>query len=313
MLAVVCPGQGAQKPGFLNSWLEIPAFAKTLRELSTACDMDLETYGTTADEQTIKDTAIAQPLLVASAIASAHVLFEPDGAFAPDVLAGHSVGEIAAATLAGVLTPEQAMRFIQVRAEGMAKASAATPSSMAACVGGDHDEILSAIDSLGLTPANVNGGGQIVAAGSIGALDTLAHNPPERTRVIPLAVAGAFHTEFMSSAVAPLSTVAEEITPRDPQITLLSNAHGQSVSQGTDYLALLVQQVTQPVRWDKCQSTMVARGVTGLLELCPGGTLTGIAKRAMRGVEVFAVKTADDLTSAKEFITRHATTTSDTQ
>ncbi|MDN6174205.1 MAG: ACP S-malonyltransferase [Brevibacterium sp.] len=301
MLAITCPGQGAQKSGFLSSFLELDAFAAQIDELSAASGIDLRRHGTESDDETIKDTALAQPLLVASAIACSAEL----GAKA-DYVAGHSVGEIAAAQIAGVLSPADAMRFVAVRATGMAAAAAQTPTGMSAVIGGEPDDVLAALDAAGLTPANVNGGGQTVAAGSMENLEKLAENPPERARVIPLPVAGAFHTEYMASATEDLATTASALEITDPSTDILSNSDGTVVTTGQDYVDRLVRQVTNPVRWDLCQETLLNAGITGMIELVPGGTLTGIARRAMKGVETFAIKSAADLDGAREFAAAHA-------
>ncbi|MDN5832666.1 MAG: ACP S-malonyltransferase [Brevibacterium sp.] len=301
MLAITCPGQGAQKSGFLSSFLELDAFAAQIDELSAASGIDLRRHGTESDDETIKDTALAQPLLVASAIACSAEL----GAKA-DYVAGHSVGEIAAAQIAGVLSPADAMRFVAVRATGMAAAAAQTPTGMSAVIGGEPDDVLAALDAAGLTPANVNGGGQTVAAGSMENLEKLAENPPERARVIPLLVAGAFHTEYMASATEDLATTASALEITDPSTDILSNSDGTVVTTGQDYVDRLVRQVTNPVRWDLCQETLLNAGITGMIELVPGGTLTGIARRAMKGVETFAIKSAADLDGAREFAAAHA-------
>lgn len=306
MLVTACPGQGAQKAGFLSSWLRLPGFAASLDELAEAAGIDLVTHGTVSGDATITDTAVAQPLLVASAIASYREIFDAAGApLRTDVVAGHSVGEIGAAQIAGILSPADAMRLVQVRGTAMAEAAAAAPSGMAAVVGGDPEQVLEAIAAAGLEPANVNGGGQTVAAGSEEAIAAFAENPPERARVIPLKVAGAFHTSFMGTATEAVAKAAGTITPADPALPILTNSDGSAVSSGQAYIDLLVSQVTNPVRWDLCQATLLEMGVTGILELVPGGTLTGLAKRAMKGVEVFAVKNADDVEGAREFVRAH--------
>ena len=304
MLVTACPGQGAQKAGFLSSWLELPGFASTLDTLAEAAGIDLRTHGTTSDDATITDTAVAQPLLVASAIAAHAEIF--GDALSTDIVAGHSVGEIGAAAIAGVLTHQDAMRLVSARGTAMAAAAAAAPSGMAAVVGGEPDDVLRAIADAGLEPANVNGGGQTVAAGAQDRIEAFAANPPERARVIPLKVAGAFHTSFMAPASEAVAEVAATMQPADPAITILTNADGTPVGSGADYLRLLVSQVTNPVRWYLCQQTLIQAGVTGILELVPGGTLTGLAKRAMKGVEVFPVKSADDIDGAREFVRAHS-------
>lgn len=301
MLAITCPGQGAQKTGFLSSFLELDTFSAQIDELSTASGIDLRLHGTESDDETIKDTAVAQPLLVASAIACAAEL-----GVSPAVVAGHSVGEIAAAQIAGVFTPDDAMRFVKVRADGMAAAAATTPTGMSAVVGGQPEDVLAAIEAAGASPANVNGGGQTVAAGSLDALESLAENPPERARVISLAVAGAFHTEYMAAATDDLAAASSAMEVSDPTVSILSNSDGTAVETGREYVDRLVRQVTNPVRWDLCQETLLSAGVTGMIELVPGGTLTGIARRAMKGVETFAIKSAADLDGAREFAAAHA-------
>lgn len=306
MLAIVCPGQGSQTPGFLAPWLELDGTRDLLASLSDAAGVDLIRHGTESDEETIKDTAVAQPLIVAAGLVAAAAL-EADAA-APEstVVAGHSVGEITAAAVTGVLSPAEALSLVRVRATGMARAAAATPTGMAAVVGGDQDEVLAAIEAAGLTPANVNGAGQIVAAGPAEALGALAGSAPARARVIPLKVAGAFHTEHMRPAVDNLATHVAGLSPSDPRLPLLSNRDGETVESGTDVLARIVDQVTRPVRWDLCMATMAARQVTGVLELLPGGTLTGLAKRGLKGTAQLAVKTPEDLDAARAFLAEHS-------
>ncbi|WP_152364510.1 ACP S-malonyltransferase [Microlunatus speluncae] len=307
MLAIVAPGQGAQSPGFLNPWLEESRFAAGLSKLSEVSGTDLAHYGTEADADTIRDTAIAQPLLVAAGLLAAAELF-PDPAQAYPrigVVAGHSVGEITAAAGVGVISSEQAMVFVAERGQAMAAASAARPTSMTAVIGGKPDEVLAAIERHGLTPANNNGSGQIVAAGTTEQLAALAGDPPPRARLIPLSVAGAFHTVHMEPAVARLAELASGIATQDPRTRLLSNADGQVVGDGREVLDRLVRQVAAPVRWDLCLEAMAGLGVTGLLELPPAGTLTGIAKRNLKGVELFALNTPDQLAEARAFIDQH--------
>jgi len=308
VLAIVAPGQGAQTPGFLAPWLELPSFATRLGWLSTVANIDLTHNGTEADAETIRDTAVAQPLLVAAGLLAALELFPSpaDGVRRTGVVAGHSVGEITAAAAVGVLTGEQAMVLVRERGLGMAEASALTPTTMAAVVRGDAGEVLAAIEAAGCTPANNNGSGQIVAAGTVEQIEALKANPPKGARVVPLSVAGAFHTEHMRVGQERLARLAPAITTHDPRVPLLSNADGEAVASGREYLARLVAQITRPVRWDLCMETMVQMGVTGLLELPPAGTLTGIAKRNMSGVEVFALNTPDQLAEARLFVERHS-------
>lgn len=307
MLAIVAPGQGSQTPGFLSPWIAEPAFAERLRWLSAVSGMDLAEYGTSADAETIRDTSVAQPLLVAAGLVTALELFpHPADAYgAIGVAAGHSVGEITAAAGVGILTAEQAMVLVRERGNAMARASAATPTSMTAVVGGNRDEVVAKILEHGLTAANDNGRGQIVAAGTTKQLAALAGDPPERARLVDLNVAGAFHTEHMRPAVQHLSHLAGAISTHDPRTRLLSNSDGQVVQHGQDMLRRLVQQVAAPVRWDLCMATMTDLGVTGLLEMPPAGTLTRIAKRNLGGIEVFALNTPDQLPEAADFVRRH--------
>src|SRR5215218_3203399 len=307
MLVIVAPGQGAQTPGLLRPWLTESTFADRLNWLSAVSSLDLRHYGTDADAETIRDTAIAQPLLVASGLLVALELFpHPADAFPYiGVAAGHSVGEITAAAGVGVLSAEQAMVLVRERGRAMAAASAVSPTSMTAVVGGDPDDVLAALAEHGLTAANHNGTGQIVAAGTTEQLAALAAAPPRRARLVPLSVAGAFHTVHMEPAVAHLAGLARAITTHDPRTRLLSNVDGQVVHDGREVLRRLVGQVASPVRWDLCLAAMADLGVTGLLEMPPAGTLTGIAKRNLKGVELFALNTPDQLEEAMEFVRRH--------
>ncbi len=308
VLAVVCPGQGAQTPGMLSPWLEVPGLSDRLERYATITGLDLRAHGTVSDADTIRDTAIAQPLIVAASLLSLHAIFPADEQRATDVAvtAGHSVGEFAAAVVAGVLTDEQALALVRERGGAMAAAAAVTPTGMSAVLGGDPTAVISRLSELGLTPANVNGGGQVVAAGALDALAALTAEPPAKARVIPLQVAGAFHTAYMASAVEHVAALAEATTPRDAAIDLLSNADGQVVRDGREALTRLVAQIANPVRWDLCQERLAGLGVTGMIELAPGGVLAGLAKRTLRGVETVAVKTPEDLEAAADLIARHA-------
>lgn len=307
MLVIVAPGQGAQTPGFLQPWLEDPTFASRLDWLSTVAGLDLAHYGTEADADTIRDTRIAQPLLVATGLVAVLELF-PHPADAYELVgavAGHSVGEIAAAVGARVITAEQAMVLVRERGNAMAEAAAVTPTGMTAVLGGDREEVLAAIDKHGLTAANDNGPGQIVAAGTMEQLAAFAEEPPAKARLMPLSVAGAFHTHHMEPAVGHLAGLARSVSVHDPRTRVISNRDGKVVHDGRDVLARIVGQIASPVRWDLCMETMEDLGVTGILEMPPAGTLTGIAKRALKGVETFALKTPDQLDAAREFCARH--------
>ena len=304
MLVVVAPGQGAQSPGFLAPWLAVDGVAARLDWLSAVAQVDLTAHGTTSDADTIRDTAVAQPLLVAAGLV-AHGALDADMGGA-SIVAGHSVGEITAAVLAGVLTPEQAMVLVRERGRAMADAAAAEPTSMTAVLGGSPDDVTRAIAENGLTAANVNGAGQVVAAGTTAQLAALAENPPAKARLRPLTVAGAFHTEHMRPAVARLRSLSAGMSVGDPRRMLLSNRDGAVVPTGRDALDRLVGQVSTPVRWDLCMATMADLGVTGLLELAPAGTLTGLARRGLPGVATFALSTPDQLDDARTFVADHA-------
>ncbi len=306
MLVIVCPGQGSQKPGFLSPWLELPGFRDRLQWLSAAADIDLVAHGTTSDEATIKDTAVAQPLIVGAGIASLLSLFGEQADFDQvSATAGHSVGEITAAAAAGVLSVEQAMVFVRERGKGMAAASAVAPTGMSAVMGGDPAEVSAVLERHGLTPANMNGAGQVVAAGTLEQLAALTADPPAKTRVIPLSVAGAFHTHHMGSAVDTLEGYARAMSTHDASVPLVSNRDGQCITSGAEVLGRLVSQVRNPVRWDRCMETFVQMGVTGLIEIPPAGTLVGLAKRGMRGVETLALREPGDLGKAREMIATH--------
>ncbi|MBA2559576.1 MAG: acyltransferase domain-containing protein [Propionibacteriales bacterium] len=307
MLVIAAPGQGAQAPGFLAPWLDEPHFTDRLNWLSAVGGLDLAHYGTVADAETIRDTAVAQPLLVASSMLAALSLFpHPADAFGRiGGVAGHSVGEIAAAAGAGVISAEQAMVFVRERGRAMASASAARATGMTAVLGGDRDEVLQSLERHGLTAANDNGAGQLVAAGTLEQLQRLGDEPPTKARLVPLSVAGAFHTEHMLPAVDVLARLARAVSTRDTRTRLISNRDGQVVHSGQEVLRRLVEQVSTPVRWDLCMQTMADLGVTGLLEMPPAGTLTGIAKRQLKGVETFALKTPDQLDDARDFVERH--------
>lgn len=307
MLVIVAPGQGAQTPGFLVPWLEDPVFAARFEWLSTVAGLDLVHYGTDADADAIRDTRIAQPLLVATGLVAALNLFpHPGDAFEKiGAVAGHSVGEITAAVGARVLTAEQAMVLVRERGSAMATASAATPTGMTAILGGDRDEVLAALTRHGLTAANDNGPGQVVAAGTLEQLEALKADPPAKARLMPLSVAGAFHTHHMEPAVGHLAALARSISTHDPRTRVISNRDGQIVHDGREVLKRLVGQIASPVRWDLCLESMEDLGVTGILEMPPAGTLTGIAKRALTGVETFALKTPDQLDDARAFVEKH--------
>ena len=302
MKVLACPGQGSQTPGFIGSWIDFEPFREAFSRLTFFSGIDLESHGLFSDADTIRDTAIAQPLIVAASIASAHEL-DSDSL---DGVAGHSVGEVAALAIAGVLSEEDAMRLVVKRGQEMAKAAAKTSTSMAAVLGGEQTEVLTALQQRGLYPANFNGGGQIVAAGQTELIQDLVANGIAGSRVVQLQVAGAFHTPFMQEAVDALAEFASTLSVQDPKIALWSNKDGRLVKSGSEALDLLVGQVANPVRWDLCMNAMQEAGVTGFVELAPGGALAGLAKRGMTDVEIVALKTRDNLAAAQELLSRNA-------
>jgi len=311
VLAVLAPGQGAQKPGMLTPWLELPGAESFFRWAGAIADADLLELGTAGDAEAIKDTAVTQPLVVAMSLFVARELGGLPGPVAHSphagrdvVITGHSVGELTAAALAGVLSVEAAIALTAVRGRAMARSCAQTPTGMSAVLGGEPDEVLAALERHGLTPANMNGGGQVVAAGSLDALAALKADPPTKARIVPLPVAGAFHTSYMASARAELEALVGGLSPADPSRLLLSNADGAAVSSGAEALSRLVSQVTSPVRFDACLSTLRDLGVTAALELAPAGALSGLAKREWKGadIEVLALSGPADLDRARDLI-----------
>ncbi|MFE5256040.1 ACP S-malonyltransferase [Streptomyces coelicoflavus] len=305
MLVLVAPGQGAQTPGFLTDWLALPGAADRVAAWSDAIGLDLAHFGTKADADEIRDTSVAQPLLVAAGILSAAALGDISEV-APGAVAGHSVGEITAAVFAGVLDDTAALSLVRRRGLAMAEAAAVTETGMSALLGGDPEVSAAHLEKLGLTPANVNGAGQIVAAGTMAQLAALSEDKPEGVRkVVPLKVAGAFHTHHMAPAVDKLAEAAKALTPTDPKVTYVSNKDGRAVASGAEVLERLVGQVANPVRWDRCMETFKELGVTALIEVCPGGTLTGLAKRALPGVRTLALKSPADLDAARELVAEH--------
>jgi len=304
MLAILAPGQGSQTPGFLAPWAEDASSKELIQHWSDLIDVDLLRLGTTADADEIRDTANAQPLLVAGALLGAARLFDGDTS-SISYVAGHSVGELAAAAMSGVISSDDAISLVRTRGIEMAKAAATANTGMSAVLGGERKVVVAALSALGLTPANENGAGQIVAAGSLDALAALAENPPAGARVRPLAVAGAFHTSVMQPAVSVLAEKVRALSPLNPKISILSNKDGAVIDSGEEVLARIVGQVAGPVRWDLCMNTLAALGVTGVIEMPPAGTLVGLVKRATPDVETFALKTPDDLVAAREFVAKY--------
>jgi [acyl-carrier-protein] S-malonyltransferase len=303
MICIACPGQGSQAPGFLSPWLEIPVFKEQIENASAVLGIDLVHYGTAADADAIRDTKIAQPLIVAAGIASYLTLKDSLGqALVVSATAGHSVGEITAAYVSGILDANNALKFVQRRGKEMADAAALEQSSMAAVVGGDNAAVLSHLKSVGLFAANYNGAGQVVAAGSKELIDALVATPPAGSRVVALQVAGAFHTSYMEPARPALADFATELNVQDPEISIWTNNDGSLVQSGQKFLDLMVNQVSNPVRWDKTMASMEGANVSMMIELLPAGALSGIAKRAMPNTVAIALKTPADLDKVAEAI-----------
>lgn len=289
-------------------WLDVPAFKQSIEAMQTAAGIDLISHGTVSDADTIRDTSVAQPLIVSAGVATLAALFNEAGKVSNQItgVAGHSVGEITAAVASGIFSAEEGIKFVKRRGDAMALAAGLEPTSMAAILGGDQEIVEARLAELGLEPANYNGGGQIVAAGATSAIGELQANGPAGSRVIPLQVAGAFHTRYMAPAVSALAEYASGLEAGDPRTKLWSNAGGRLVESGSEFVNLLVNQVKSPVRWDLCMSAMVDAGITALIEVAPAGTLTGLAKRSMPGVETLAIKTPENLDAALELIAKHA-------
>jgi [acyl-carrier-protein] S-malonyltransferase len=313
MLLIAAPGQGAQTPGFLSAWLELPGFADRLGAWSDLAGCDLIRCGTTASAEEIRDTAVAQPLLVAAAIAAAAELFGGLGHASrlAAAAAGHSVGELGAGAIAGVISPQDAMQLVRVRGLAMSRAAAAEATGMTAVLGGEQSDVLAAIEKHGLTAANINSAGQVVAAGTTAELAAFAADPPARAKLRPLSVAGAFHTRHMAPAVDALRAAGSAMTVSDPQLALLSNRDGAVVRTGADWMERIINQVSAPVRWDLCMKSMTSLGVSAFVELPPAGTLTGLARRALPGVQLIALKTPDDLQAARGLIAEHGQSDAD--
>jgi [acyl-carrier-protein] S-malonyltransferase len=302
VIVVVAPGQGSQTPGFLAPWLEDPAVRDRVGSWSEAIGVDLIEHGTNSDAETIKDTQLAQPLIVAAGLITADALLAEDRRALVGGVAGHSVGEFTAAAIAGVLEPTDALSLVGERGRAMAYAASLEPTGMSAVLGGDPDTVLDTIGAAGLAPANFNGGGQIVVAGPVDALAAFAENPPAKARVVPLSVAGAFHTHFMAPAVERVSPIAASTTVSDPSLPIWTNADGSLVEDGRQFVDLMVRQIASPVHWDAVMDSFVASNVSGIIELAPAGALVGLAKRGLRGTPTAAIRTPEDLPAAIELL-----------
>ncbi|WP_108251526.1 ACP S-malonyltransferase [Planctomonas deserti] len=306
MIVLACPGQGSQTPGFLSPWLEHDEYRGMVERFSEASGVDIARHGTESDADTIRDTAVAQPLIVAAGLLALEALLADGRRDRIAGIAGHSVGEITAAAGAGILGHTEAMTLVSERARAMAEAAALEPTGMSAVLGADEETLLARLAELGLEPANFNGGGQIVVAGALDALEALKAEPLPGSRVIPLQVAGAFHTRYMEPAKEALAAAAARVQPGTPDTTIWTNRDGSVVDDGQRFLDLVVGQVSSPVRWDRCMEAFAAAGVTGIVELAPAGALVGLARRGLKGLPTVAVKTPDDIPAALDLIDQHA-------
>ena len=298
VIVIVAPGQGSQTPGFLEPWLAEQRFRDQLAAMSDSVGIDLVAHGTTSDADTIRDTRVAQPLIVAAGLLTASALLADGRRDRIGGVAGHSVGEVTAAAVSGILSEHDAIAFVRERGQAMADAAALEPTGMSAVLGGDELALLERLAELDIQPANFNGGGQIVVAGALPALAEFAENPIAGTRVIPLQVAGAFHTRYMQPAVRGLELFAAGLDKHDPTIPIWTNRDGSRIESGNHFVELMVGQVSSPVRWDMAMASLAAAGVTGIIELAPAGALVGLAKRGLKGIPSVAVKTPDDLPAA---------------
>ena len=299
------PGQGSQTSGMYSTWITDTANKELIAKYSELIDLDLFHYGTSATQAEITATNIAQPLLTALAFMSFSKLEVNSNSNI--IYSGHSVGEFSAASLAGFYYDKTAMKLVNVRGKAMAEAAASNNATgMSAVLGGDKAEVIRHIEQFDLVPANVNSNGQIVASGLLSNLEKLSENPPASTKVRKLEVAGAFHSQFMKSAESELEKEFAQVEVTDSNSSFISNKDGQIIKDSSELKNRLITQITSPVRWDLCQAKMIELGVTGMLELAPAGVLTGIAKREMPGVELFAIKSPEDIPGAQAFIDKHA-------
>jgi [acyl-carrier-protein] S-malonyltransferase len=289
----------------LSSWLQDDESLTLVNQFSEICEINLLELGTTSDQSKVTATNNAQPLIASLAFLSAKKLTWEK--YQGIIFSGHSVGELSACSLAGFYSMQDAMQLVAVRGNAMAEAAMSSQATgMSAVLGGKKEDVIEHIQKYNLVPANVNSEGQIIASGLLTDLERLAENPPDSTKVRRLDVAGAFHSEFMKPAEAKLAQQFNQINLNKPRFRYISNKDGSVVTESSDLKNRLVSQISSPVRWDMCQATMKDLGVTGMLELAPGGVLTGIAKREMPGVERFAIKSPEDITAAQDFIDKHA-------
>lgn len=299
------PGQGSQTSGMYSTWITDTTNKELITKYSELIELDLFHYGTSASQAEITATNIAQPLLTALAFMSFGKLEVNSNTNI--IYSGHSVGEFSAASLAGFYSDENAMKLVSVRGKAMAEAAASNSTTgMSAVLGGDKAEVIKHIKQFDLVPANVNSNGQIVVSGLLTNLEKLSENPPASTKVRKLEVAGAFHSQFMKSAESELEKEFAQVEVTDSNSSFISNKDGQIVKDSFELKNRLITQITSPVRWDLCQAKMIGLGVIGMLELAPAGVLTGIAKREMPGVELFAIKSPEDIPGAQAFIDKHA-------
>jgi [acyl-carrier-protein] S-malonyltransferase len=306
LLAVVAPGQGSQSVGMLSPWVTDSKAKELVESWSSLISVDLLKLGQSGNAEEIKSTDNAQLLIfITSILSSLHLDFQnaKDGSI---IFAGHSVGEFAAYSIAGAFESDQALKIVARRGQSMlAATNAFSKTGMSAVLGGNKDEVISYLREFDLIPANINSNGQIIAAGTLENLDRLANTPLTGTRVRPLEVSAAFHTKYMEPAISQFKEIFNEIKINNSSQIILSNKNGEVLSNPVEIIENLINQVISPVRWDLCQAKMVDLGVTGMLELAPGGTLCGIAKKEIPSVETFAIKSPEDIQGANDFIRKH--------
>ena len=306
MLAVVAPGQGSQSVGMLSPWVTDSKDKELVDSWSSLISVDLLKLGQSGNSEEIKSTDNAQLLIFITSILSSLNLDLKNAKDQSIIFAGHSVGEFAAYSIAGTFEVDQALKIVARRGQSMlAATNAFSKTGMSAVLGGNNDEVISYLREFNLIPANINSNGQIIAAGTLENLDRLANTPPAGTRVRPLEVSAAFHTKYMEPAISRFKEIFRDLNTNSPSQIILSNKNGEELNKSTDIIENLINQVISPVRWDLCQAKMVELGVTGMLELAPGGTLCGIAKKEIPSVETFAIKSPEDIQSANDFIRKH--------
>lgn len=307
MLAIIAPGQGSQSQKMLENWLTDEKIKNYVDEISKALNFDFAYYGISAKEEEINQTQNTQPLLVLNALISFDKLNLNSLQSKRMVFAGHSVGEIVSYCLSGIISKSDALKISILRGKSMSNnLDYQNKTGMAAILGETDSSLTNLIDSFDLQIANKNSSQQIVVGGLIENINNLIDSKPNGIRIIKLSVSAAFHTNFMAKSLQLFQNSIENFDFKDPVNSIISNFDGLEITKGKEAKEKLIGQLTNSVRWDLCQKKFVEMGVTGILELCPGGVLTGISKRENPKIETFAIKNPFDISNANEFIARHA-------